>query len=121
MMHLLRTLAHLVLAVAILTAGVAQARVNAAPIAMPSHHAHGAPTAIASDHSMHEHETSSDKRPIHKRDTCQTACCFAPGQLSSRTIEAMPVEFCPVRYPALASAMSSLTPAPEPGVPKHRS
>ena len=120
-MRLLRTLAHLVLAVAILIAGVAQARVNAAPISMLPHYAHGAPTAIAFDHSMHEHGTSADERPIHKRDTCQTACCFAPVQLSARMVEARPVKFCAVRYPASISVMSSLTPAPEPGVPKHHS
>ena len=119
-MRLLRSLAHLVLTVAVLTAGVSQARVGAASIVMLPHHTYGAPTGSASDHSMHEHGTSLDERPIHMRDTCQTACCFAPGQLSSRVFDAMLVKFCSVRYPALAAAMSSLTPAPEPGIPKHQ-
>jgi hypothetical protein len=118
-MRLLRALAHLVLALAILTAGVAQARIVAVPApAMSAHHGTGAPASAASDHAMHGAGAASDAHPVHDRDACQTACCFVPAQPAARTGDASPVAFRSVRYPAFAPALRSLTSAPEPGIPK---
>jgi hypothetical protein len=121
-MRLLRTLAHLVLALALV--GVAAAPARAAgfvPAGMPEHHGHmdHQATGVAAEHAAHDHGAPASEHPAHKRDGCQTACCFIPAQPPARTPDAITVEFfCAVRYTDAAQPRSSRADAPDPGIPK---
>lgn len=118
-MRLFRAFVHLVLALTVLTAAVAQARTSAAMIVMaPQHHAQGAAWADVA-HGTHNHAAAGSDKPIHKPDGCQTACCFAPGQESARAVEGGAVEFfCAVTYVEVARPLSGWTSDPDPEIPK---
>ncbi len=47
------------------------------------HHSPGVQAA----HAAHDHGTPASEHPAHKRDACQTACCFIPSQLPPRAPE----------------------------------
>jgi hypothetical protein len=119
-MRLLRALAHLVLAIAILAAGGAQACPVGLMSAAPQSHDHRAMTASV-EQAVHDHGSPARERPVHKRDTCQTLCCISPVQLVTRAPIAWPVLFSAVRYDVAASSAVGRTYAPEPGVPKRTS
>ncbi|AWN41493.1 hypothetical protein [Methylobacterium durans] len=119
-MRLLRALAHLLLALALTTASVAQARVvSVVPGATqerPDHH-HAATGEAAQ--AAHHHGGPASRSPVHTRDGCQTACCFAAAQLPARAPEAgAAVRFRAVRYVDAAHPVSGRADAPDPGIPK---
>ena len=121
-MRLLRALVHLVLALALIGVAVAPARATGfAPMPVSErhsdmdHHASGVHVAGAG----HDHDRPASEHPAHKRDGCQTACCFIPSQLPPPAPGATAVEFfCAVRYSDVAEPASGRADAPEPGIPK---
>src|SRR3954470_8550880 len=118
-MRLLRTLAHLVLALALIGAGAAPARAVAlarAPMAH-SHMDHAAGLDV--EHAAHDHGAPASEHPAHKRDACHTLCCFIPSQMPPHGPAASAVEFfCAVRYMEPAQPGAGRTDAPDPGIPK---
>ena len=117
-MRSLRVLAHLVVALALVMASAAQARVvGEMPMATTQDHAHhaGAAVALVSDcHGM-----PADEAPTsHDPSDCRTACCFAPGQISVRAPGVTAVDFLLVRYAVAAQALSGRAFAPDPEIPK---
>jgi hypothetical protein len=118
-MRLLRALAHVVLALALIGVAVAPARAIGVPlVAMPEHH--GDMDHHASGvHAGHDHDGPASEHAAHKRDACQTACCFLPSQLPPHVPGATVVEFFRgVRYVDVAQPRSGRADAPDPGIPK---
>jgi hypothetical protein len=118
-MRLLRTLAHLVLALALIGAGAAPARAIAVVRAPMSHsHMDHAP-GVAVEHAADHHGAPQSEHPAHKQDACQTLCCFIPSQMPRHGPAGSAVEFfCPVRYMDAAQPGAGRTYAPDPGIPK---
>ena len=118
-MRLLRALAHFVLALALISVALAPARAGGvAPVAVPEHHSehHGHAPGV---HAGHDHASPAGDHAAHKRDACQTACCFVPSQVAPVAFDASAVEFfCAVRYAQAAQPVSGRTDAPDPGIPK---
>lgn len=121
-MRLLRALLHLVLALALVTATAAQARAVGVGPGM------GAPQAAhhpgMADHAAAGHADPAGghpdrEHPVHKKDACQSACCFAPVQadvrLDGTSVPAFPGA---VRYTDRAQPLMGRACPPEPGVPK---
>ena len=124
-MRLLRALAHLVLALALVSGVTAQAwavtRAPAPATAPQEHHGHHA-AATGVEQAAHDHGSSASEHPLHERGNCQTLCCFTAAQLPTHAPEASAVEFfCSVRYVIDAEPASGRAVAPDPGVPKHLS
>ena len=121
-MRLLRALVHLVLALALIGVAVAPARATGfAPMPVSErhsdmdHHSSGVHVGDAG----HDLNAPASEHPAHKRDGCQTACCFIPSQLPPPAPGATAVEFfCAVRYSNVAEPASGRADAPEPGIPK---
>ena len=118
-MRLLRALAHLVLALALVGVAFVPARaVSLAPAAMPEHHSQHHDQAHGVD-AGHDHASPAKDHADHKRDACETACCFVPSQLPPRALDANAIEFfTAVRYAEPAQSASGRTDAPDPGIPK---
>jgi hypothetical protein len=113
-MRLLRALAHLVLALVVLTGAVAQARAAGCGPA-PQPHAHHAMMAGTG----HDHGSPTAGHPAHGRDGCQAACCLAPAPLPERAPDLTAAEFFSgVRYADAALSASGRSTAPDPGIPK---
>jgi hypothetical protein len=121
-MRLLRTLAHLVLACALIGAAIAPVRAIGFVLAPAAHgHSHmdHHASGLGAGHAARDHGTPASEYSAHKRDGCQTACCFTPAQLPARAPDATAVEFfCAVRYMDAAQPRSGRADAPEPGIPK---
>lgn len=130
-MRPLRVLIHLFVALAVLTAASAQAWAAGTMPAGPRPDHHGA--AAGQDHARGTHEdaapashghgvgqgTPAGDRPVHKREACQTVCCFTPAQQPARAGEASAVQFSiTVRYADAAWPLSGRVCAPDPGVPR---
>jgi hypothetical protein len=123
-MRLLRALAHLVLALALI--GVAAAPVRAGLVSPVPEKPHVHASIDDHDHAVghasaahHDHAMPAGEQPSHPSDGCVTACCFIPSQLPPRAPGASAVEFfCAVRYADAANAASGRVDAPEPGIPK---
>jgi hypothetical protein len=116
-MRLLRALAHLVLAVALVGVVVAPARAIAVARA-PAAHVHiDHDAALAAEH---DHGAPASEHPAqHKADACQTLCCFTPSQTPPHAPEASAIEFfCAVRYIDAAQPRRGRADAPDPGIPK---
>jgi hypothetical protein len=121
-MPLLRALAHLVIAMALLAAAQAPARaLGPALDAVSQHGSHiggHAPNAHIG-HAGHDHGAPAGEAPAHTPDCCQTACCFVPAQSAARHAGIATIAFsCAVRYPDSAQRASGRGDAPEPGIPK---
>jgi hypothetical protein len=122
-MRLLRALAHLVLALALIGVAVAPARaVVLAPAGAKETHSgtdHHHATVVHPKHAGHDHAAPGSERGAHKRDACQTACCFVPSQMPPHAPYASAVEFFfAVRYMDALQLGSGRTDAPDPGIPK---
>jgi hypothetical protein len=120
-MRLLRALAHLVLALALIGVAVAPARaVGFLPVATHENHMGDHASGVHAEHAAHEHgSAASEQLPTHKRDGCQTACCFIPSQLPPPVSDTTAVEFfCAVRYVDATRLASGRADAPDPGIPK---
>jgi hypothetical protein len=121
-MRLLRALAHLVIALALLAAAQAPARaVGLAAHGVPQHGSHTGDHAPGAHmaHSGHDHAAPANPTPAHNPDGCQTACCFVPAQSADRAAGAGTIAFfCAVRYLEGAQRESGRGDAPEPGIPK---
>jgi len=117
-MRLLRALAHLALALALIGVAVAPARAVFLPAqATHDHMAHDADLAVG--HAAHDHGTPASEHPAHQAGDCQTLCCFIPSQLPPPAPGASAVEFFhPVRYMDAVQPGSGRTDAPDPGIPK---
>lgn len=121
-MRLLRALAHLVLAVALLAAALAPARATASLTNMAAadsghggHHASG----VQVGHAGHDHGNGTERQPLHTTDTCQSACCYMAAQPASAAPPIAIVAFdCPIRYAEAAQPGFGRADAPEPGIPK---
>jgi hypothetical protein len=75
---------------------------------------------VAAEHAAHDHSSPASEHPAHKRDACQTLCCFIPSELPPRAPDASAAEFfCAVRYMDPTQLRHGRTDAPDPGVPKH--
>jgi hypothetical protein len=121
-MRLLRALAHLVVALALIGVAVAPARVTGfVPAGAPEPHSdmdHHSP-GVRAEHAAHDHATPASEHPAHQRDACQTTCCFVPSQLPPRAPDATAVAFfCAVRYVEATQPASGRADAPDPGIPK---
>jgi hypothetical protein len=121
-MRLLRALAHLVLALALIGVAVSPARaVGIVAGGTPEHHSgmdHHS-SGVHAGEAGHDHGAPASEHPAHKPDACQTACCFVPSQLPPRAPDATAVEFfCAVRYLDAAQPGSGRADAPDPGIPK---
>ena len=118
-MRLLRAMAHLALALALIGVAVAPARALAF---LPGQGAHGHVhhgDGLAVEHAAHDHGTPASEHPAHKRDACQTLCCFIPSQLPPHAAETSAVEFYgAVRYVDRAEPAHGRVDAPDPGIPK---
>lgn len=113
----LGALLHLVLAVALTTMGLAQARaLPGSGMLSPALHAQA---SGGHDHAARADDPLSHDTPVHDRNTCQTACCVTPGQAPLRESAATGVEFFQtIRYAVVAQPVSSWSHAPDPGIPK---
>jgi hypothetical protein len=121
-MRLLRILAHLVLALGLVGVSVAPARAGALALAAsPAHHSgmdHHS-SGVHAEHAGYDHGSPASEHPAHKRDACQTACCFVPSQLPPHGSDATAIEFfCAVRYVEAGQPGSGRADAPDPGIPK---
>lgn len=119
-MRLFRALAHLVLALALIGAAFAPARaIASAPAQADQGHGHARPAGVSAEHAAHDQGAPASEHPAHKRDGCQTACCFIPSQPPPRAPDATAVEFfCAVRYTDAEQPASGRTDAPDPEIPK---
>jgi|1185.fasta_scaffold590378_2 hypothetical protein len=122
-MRLLRALAHLVLVLAIIGVAVAPARaVVLAPVSAQAMHGdmeHHHDAGVHAEHAGDDHAGPVSEPPTHKRDACQTLCCFIPSQMPPHAPEASAAEFfCAVRYMDAAQPGYGRTDAPDPGIPK---
>ncbi|HEX8167294.1 MAG TPA: hypothetical protein VF601_16105 [Beijerinckiaceae bacterium] len=118
-MRLLRALAHLVLALALIGAVVAPARAIAVAPAPAAHHHMDHDAGLAANHRTHDHGAPASEHPAHKAEACQTLCCFIPSQMPPHAPEASAVEFfCGVRYMDAAQPRLGRADAPDPGIPK---
>jgi hypothetical protein len=119
-MRLLRALAHLVLAVALIGVVVAPAPAIAVAPAAAAHHHMDYDAGLAAEHATHDHGAPASEHPAHKADACQTLCCFIPSQMPPHAPEASAIEFfCAVRYMDAAQPRHGRADAPDPGIPKH--
>lgn len=118
-MRLLRALAHLGLALALMTAAGAQTRmIGAMPVAAsPHHHASASPAG----HAGHADGSLAGEHRPQTRDACQTACCFTAAPMPAHAPEAVRVTRCsPIRYVIAPDPASGRGYAPDPGIPKPR-
>jgi hypothetical protein len=122
-MRLLRAFAHLVLGLALIGVVAAPARaVVLAPAGAHQlfddmDHHHG--PAVHAEHAGHDPGAPASEHPAHKRDACQTLCCFLPSQVPPHAPVASAAEFfCAVRYVETAQPAFGRADAPDPGIPK---
>ena len=80
-MRLLRALAHLALALALIGVAVAPARAGAFQPAQATHGHMDHDADLAVGHAAHDHGTPAREHPAHQAGACQTLCCFVPSQL----------------------------------------
>jgi len=122
-MRLLRALAHFVLALVLIGVAVAPARAVAL-VPAGAHqlfgdmdHHHG--PAVHAEHAGHDHGAPASEHPAHKRDACQTLCCFIPSQVPPHApVASAAASFSAVRYVEVAQPASGRADAPDPGIPK---
>ena len=118
-MRLLRALAHLALALALIGVAVAPARAGAFLPAQAVHGHMDHDAGVAAAQGAHDHGTPTSEHPAHQASACQSLCCFIPSQLPPHATEASAVEFFhPVQYMDAAQPGSGRTDAPDPGIPK---
>jgi hypothetical protein len=118
-MRLLRALAHLALALALVGLAVAPTRAIAFVPAQAAHHHMDHDAGLAAEHAAHDHGAPASEHPVHKADACQTLCCFIPSQMPPHAAEASAAEFfCAVRYMDAALPRHGRADAPDPGIPK---
>ncbi|MDR7036240.1 hypothetical protein J2X36_000978 [Methylobacterium sp. BE186] len=121
-MRLLRALARLVLALALVTAAGAHAPSSAAPADAahrhPDHHATAHATAAGIDCAAQGHHSRGDKHPAPGDDGCRTACCFVAGYLPGRPEASEAAFFRTLRFAIVAQPMSGRHSAPDPEIPK---
>jgi hypothetical protein len=76
-------------------------------------------TGLAAGNAAHDHGAPASEHPAHKRDACQTVCCFIPSYMPPHGPAASTVDFsCLVRYRDAAQLGRGRTDAPDPGIPK---
>jgi len=121
-MRLLRAFAHLVLGLALIGVVAAPARaVVLAPAGAHQlfddmDHHHG--PAVHAEHAGHDQGAPASEHP-HKRDACQTLCCFIPSQVPPHApVASAAAFFCTVHYVEAAQPASGRADAPDPGIPK---
>lgn len=116
-MRLLRALVCLVLALTLVGAPVAHARIFGIMPVTDSHHGHHAAAAVTHD-AAHDCDHPA-QGSLQDARGCQTACCFMPAQLPVRTGAPTAMEFRRISYPVAALVLTGRARAPDPEIPKH--